>query len=69
MDTPGTFRRMVGTVPRHKFAGWAISGFIISRKVLRSDAFQRGVTLQGQRCWGGRGRESGRPLFVAEVVF
>jgi len=34
MDTPGTFRRMVGTVPRHKLEGWAINGFIISRKEL-----------------------------------
>jgi hypothetical protein len=69
MDTPGTFRRMVGTVPLHKFAGWAINGFIISRKVLRSEKWKMGGTLRGRQCWGRRGRESAGPLFVAGAVF
>src|SRR5271155_4443046 len=34
MDTPGTLRRMVGTVPRQRFEGWRSSGRIMSLKDL-----------------------------------
>jgi hypothetical protein len=30
MDTPGTLRRMVGTVPRQRLEGWSKSGRITS---------------------------------------
>jgi hypothetical protein len=34
METPGTLRRMVGTVPRQRFEGWSKRGRIMSLKDL-----------------------------------
>ena len=34
METPGTLRRMVGTVPLHRFEGWSKRGLIMSLKDL-----------------------------------
>lgn len=45
MDTPGTLRRMVGTVPLQRFEGWSNNGLIISLKDLY-------VNQRGWRAYG-----------------